>query len=186
MNNDKHFNDFPDPAGEIVKTIKAISVYVVVIFLISWACCGCKLLRHVEKVQRDSTAVSKLQENASHTDSSSYKKENDYTRTTFIYPRDTVINNFYSQPANDYRPPAIIIHETGKQTEQGNQYSYDEYWKNKYDSTITSNQAKTAESKTDVLPVDKLMITAVITILLSVLLSKISLKNLFTQKNTAS
>jgi hypothetical protein len=145
-------------------------------------CSSCKILRKIDKSVNDSTSVSKSKEGAVSVDSSKYKKESDYTRTTFIYPpRDTniTVNNYYPQQ------PSVIIQETGKQKEEGEAVKYDNYWRERYDSLSASSQKKSLDSSTVVLPTGQLILFAVIIIIISVLLNKLSGRiNFFKPKNT--
>lgn len=109
---------------------------------------GCSLQR-ITKSKRiqDSTAVKKIEESRAAGDTGRTEKTSHYTREVLYLPgRDTVINNYFNQPAG-----TIWIRETGTTRETDQKGNFDNWQKNFLDSLAFTARVQETKKKPDAL-----------------------------------
>lgn len=151
-----------DSAIQLIVVYIIATIIVLSLIAVVGTFMGCKLTRGLKKTSEDSTAVKKEDTNYSRVDTSKSSKEKDYERTTYVFGRDTTINNYYPQPS-------IIIQERGKEKEQTQSFDYESFRQEILDSISSKKEVKEVESKTKIGPsfVEWILIGVVAFLLLS-------------------
>jgi uncharacterized membrane protein len=101
---------------------------------------SCNITKAKKTTAQDSTQVIKTDTGAVKKNTSTEKNASEWERQIVIYPRDTTINHYYTQPAK-------IIYERGSQTQEKQAFNYDSAWQKKIDSMQVSTKETVKEKK---------------------------------------
>lgn len=127
------------------------SIIGLMFWLVLFGITGCEFFRKAQRSSSDTLAVSKTNEVATKTDSSTTKKASEYEKITYAFPPGdtTVINNYF--PAYPAMPrPTVITVEKGSAQEQTNTFNYETLLKWKIDSLAASQKQSVVTTKAEV------------------------------------
>ena len=116
----------------VISLVKWYVVGLLIIIIGAMLCSSCTLLKKSSRVNKDSTAVAKVDSGNVKINSTEKKDSLAWWREIVNFGRDTTINNI-TTPINNYYPTSYI-REGGTQVKTDKQLNYDSLWNNRLDS----------------------------------------------------
>ena len=128
----------------VISLVKWYVIGLLIIIIGAMLCSSCTLLKKSSRVNKDSTAVAKVDSGNVKINSTEKKDSLAWWREIVNFGRDTTINNI-TTPINNYYPTSYI-REGGVRTVVEKSINYDSLWLNKMDS-LAVKLSKTDKSK---------------------------------------